>query len=1008
MVRRAALVVLALVGGLLTGPVAPPAAATGPVSGDPAAFSAAVPVCGVLRPTARPALIPATPRVIRTGGPVDDLVVGDGKLHVLDGKRHVVRVFALDGALLRTVDLRGGWALAVDPAGAIYTVDADLALVKLSPAGDPVWRRPWRDLLPEAPSALAGVQTPQGWRLAVSDRSSATVARLVSPAGAVTGTAPYGTTGGGRTTALPDGGVVVRDEGSVRRYAASGALVDELGAAARTGSRAGAAYRPATGSAVLTADGTYLLPSGYSGIAVAGTDGVVTGLVSSDALGRLTQNPSAVLAGSDLYYASGGPWNDDQTVSVLPVDTVRALAAPLDPPRLGVGAGLTTAAAGNWFRSGTAPVVRAEFDPSWARRPGTWTLSYTVRSAAQVRSRTAVASATVPVAAAATAGGVPLVLPAARPGAYEVDARLLKDGVPVSGTCLHYTVGAPDHALDLAALPPGADAGGPSPARAVALADVLGTGLARVQLDWSRLLPDPAGPYRWEAYDAELAAAAREAARRGVVLDVQLGQGAMERRFVDDGSWERRVRDVVQHYAGSVDVWEAWNEPNATFGPPADYVAKVLAPVARAVRAADPGARVVGGSVVGLDLGYWHGVIAAGGLAHLDVAGIHPYPGHNRSYEEQGTPAQLRQLLGMLHAVRPGLPVWNTEAAWWSNGSFDYWAQADYSARAQLWHKALGVERWGYFIPEGSWGDYGVSFSAVQVDDEVKPAALALMTSRSVLGGRRFLGWVDTGVPHVYAARLSATTTDPATVLAVWSDDRRSALRLVSPSAAGTAVALVDQLGRKRALTVAATGTALRATGSVQYLVGAGADRLAVRPAESYGANLLLGAAATASSAQPTNPPARAVDGRADAAGAGNWTEVPGWASQSGDVTPVLTLRLAQRATLNRLVVGSHSVASVAPGLRTYQLQVRDGDAAAWTTVGTVRNAFFERTVQRSFAARPVTEVRVVVTAVNYSGYAGGAPPTWWPVDTRSMTEPGSTWAGPAIVTEIAGYGPGA
>ena len=225
-------------------------------------------------------------------------------------------------------------------------------------------------------------------------------------------------------------------------------------------------------------------------------------------------------------------------------------------------------------------------------------------------------------------------------------------------------------------------------------------------------------------------------------------------------------------------MWEAWNEPNITYGSASEYVTNVLAPFYRAVKAADPTATVVGGSVVGISPDYWRQIVAAGGLNYMDVAGIHPYTGHNRSWEEDGALDQLSQLRAVLKRGDQPVRIWNTEQAWWSDGPFNFLAQADNSARAMLWMRAYGIEKWGYFIPEGSWGNDGVTFSTVQTGGFVKPSALALMTTSAQLAGRPFLGTEDVGVPSAYAMRFGPRPGDASSGELLVALDRR-------PSAAG-------------------------------------------------------------------------------------------------------------------------------------------------------------------------------------------------------------------------------
>ncbi len=381
--------------------------------------------------------------------------------------------------------------------------------------------------------------------------------------------------------------------------------------------------------------------------------------------------------------------------------------------------------------------------------------------------------------------------------------------------------------LDFSALPSGTGWGGPEPLRAVAVADQLGTGAVRVQLDWPTLLKHgPEAAVDVSAYVEPLRTAALEARRRGVTFVVQVGQGGIEKGLVENGTWERRVEEVVRGLKGLVPAWEAWNEPNATYGPPSAYVTNVLAPFARAVRRADPSAVVVGGSTVGVSVGYWKGIVAADGLRWLDVAAIHPYTGHNRSWEEDGTISQLRALRDLLKRDGVPIPIWNTEHAWWSNGPANLLRQADNSARAVLWMRAFGIDRWAYFIPEGGWGDHGASFSAIQLDSFVKPAALAIMTAENQVAGRPFLGEVDMGFPSAYALRFGPRAGDANSgeLIAAWTDSVR--LPVVVSSGADRAVRLTRALGAVHQLTVG-DGTQLMLDSDPVYSRGTGSGQAA-------------------------------------------------------------------------------------------------------------------------------------------------------------------------------------
>lgn len=466
-------------------------------------------------------------------------------------------------------------------------------------------------------------------------------------------------------------------------------------------------------------------------------------------------------------------------------------------PAQGADVRLSTPAAGHYVPAGTAPSVTASVDPAGAALAGHWSINYVVadRDGPGRTTRVELSSDT----------DTALTLPPAVPGLYEVGAQLLHNGAAVASTCLHYAVGMPGNTLDFAALPPGGDWGGGSGERAAALYSQLGIAIPRLGADFGKLVQDVG------FYDAapgyvggSWPAAAAMARRTGAVLDVQIGQGgAAEKRAVADGSWERIVRATVAHYP-SVQHWEAWNEPDWTFGGSAtDYVNRVLKPFARAVHSANPSASVVGGSAVGFDHQWWAEFARAGGFRAVDAVGIHPYTsGFAASWEQDDVPGDIHWLQGLKDSSGGrGKPLWDTESAWPSKGPTSMWQQADYLARKLIWERALGVVS-GEFLAEGGWDDWAI----VNQIDGIHPAGLGAAAQRTILAGSRFAGWQVTGNAHVFAARFNGPR---GAVTAVWSDGARSTVRLKTPMTG------YDELGAPIRLS-----GAVSVTGAVRYLVG--------------------------------------------------------------------------------------------------------------------------------------------------------------------------------------------
>jgi hypothetical protein len=652
-------------------------------------------------------------------------------------------------------------------------------------------------------------------------------------------------------------------------------------------------------------------------------------------------------------------------------------------------------------------VVRAKFDPWWKSVDSSLSLCWQLRSAHQLRDGQPGRRFSTPLRKlVAKPAGRKLQIPAhLPPGAYEVAATLVRDRTrkPLSSTRLIFTVAAKGMHLNFADLPQGAGWGGPSPARGIALSDQLGLGTFRAQLDWNVLLDKGrSAPLDLASYISRFQAAAAQVRLNGGVLDVQVGQGGIEKQLVANGTWGPRVGELVQALKPWVHVWEAWNEPNATYGSAKDYVDKVLKPFSEAVHAVDPSATVVGGSTVGVNLGYWKGIIAAGGLKWMNVAAVHPYTGHNRSWEENGTVPQLRQLRSMIEASGRPLPIWDTESAWWSNGPFNLLAQADNSARAVIWMKALGIARWAYFIPEGGWGNSGATFSAIQVGSYVKPAALAIMTANQVLAGRPYLGEVSLGLPSAYALRFGPEEGNPrsGSLLVAWTDGLQLPVTVRSSRGFST---LTQELGatrrdrsRRLHLTLDSDPIYLRSPGTLR-----------IAPTRAFGPDLAFGGTARASSANPSNPASAAVDGVDGANGGGNLPGLPMWVSAPGDRHPTLQVTLLTPATVNRIIVGTHSIGSIVTGLRDYEVQVRASASSPWKTVGRVVDQFYHRHALIAFHPQTVAQIRVLVRSVDFGGYVDrGAKPPFWPTDHASLDDPASQWYGPAVVSELQAYAP--
>lgn len=706
---------------------------------------------------------------------------------------------------------------------------------------------------------------------------------------------------------------------------------------------------------------------------------------------------NAYLVGRELFLQTGTPFSSNDQVSVIGLSQLESyLAAPRNPlDTLGWGAGLWTGVRGNYFGSNAKPRVYAEFSSPWSSARHL-ELSYAVEDSGQISSGDAPKprQLVLPRSRRALAHVVlPLDKEDFAPGPYQVRASLYEGSprVLIGSTCLPYAVGAKGDRLDLASLPKGAGAGGPSDLRGVVLNSELGlNGLRGGLIDWRDFLPgcnaaaptaSTCGPKAFRPSAAPLSyfRAAYAAKRHRVTYWVQVtGGDPISQALIKNGWWHGDVAALSRFYSrpprgckrcAAVTAWEPWNEPNNSgFPNPALYVSQVLRPFYAGVKESEPKATVIGGSTLGVSLGWWRGLIAAGGLRDMNVASIHPYPPNNESWEEAGVVAQIRQLEQLLRSMH----LWITEVGWWSNGNFNLVEQSNIIARALLWMKILRIPVWSYYFDEGSWGNDGVSFSLVQTapqgDDYVKPAALASMTSAHILNGRNFLGRRSTGTPDVYAARFSGVRG--RAMAAVWSDDLRveTAVSFSGSKRTKERVTIESEYGASRTVRVTPGWTyRLAVSGRVEYLIYPSHSSIHIRPPEPYGNNIGLavsGATASASS------------GDASLAISGDPSSV-GWRSAPGDEHPEFTLRLSRPHLVNRIIIDTQSVGSTATGLRDFTVSIEQRHGT-WTRIGSIHNEFTDHEVEVSFKARLVTLVRIDIGAINYGGYLGGAIPPFW------------------------------
>ncbi len=200
--------------------------------------------------------------------------------------------------------------------------------------------------------------------------------------------------------------------------------------------------------------------------------------------------------------------------------------------------------------------------------------------------------------------------------------------------------------------------------------------LKKLGIKWTRIL-SPEAWFRWNLvepergkyvwYDAKIQKTAAQGFQiLGTIGSAEWPKWATQQEKPDLDAWEEFVFRIVDHYKPWTKYWEVWNEPVHEFK--ADVYAEILRRAIRAIRKADPAAKVVGlGGSFNVD--WCVDVIRhLGGRPsdHFDYASTHVYPDR----ADPLNPLKDTQAVGFVEKIiRPfGMELWNTEAGAWCLG----------------------------------------------------------------------------------------------------------------------------------------------------------------------------------------------------------------------------------------------------------------------------------------------------------------------------------------------------
>ena len=207
----------------------------------------------------------------------------------------------------------------------------------------------------------------------------------------------------------------------------------------------------------------------------------------------------------------------------------------------------------------------------------------------------------------------------------------------------------------------------------------------RVFVDWSTAEPSRGSlsDFWLKYFDARIDHARDEGLKVIVVVtrtpSWASGSSDPNRPPADPATYASFVHRYAARYAGRVEAWEIWNEPDeaATWAPapdPAAY-AELLRAAFPAVKAADPEAEVALGGLVGNDYRYLEGVYDAGGQGTFDAVGVHTdtacltSPPEEQYREPDGRIGRFsftgyREVRRSMLARGDDKPIWMTELGW--------------------------------------------------------------------------------------------------------------------------------------------------------------------------------------------------------------------------------------------------------------------------------------------------------------------------------------------------------
>jgi len=218
---------------------------------------------------------------------------------------------------------------------------------------------------------------------------------------------------------------------------------------------------------------------------------------------------------------------------------------------------------------------------------------------------------------------------------------------------------------------------------------------------------------------------------------------------INDQEYANFLGFLMRRYAGKVNDYEVWNEPDGSWAwtnpDPVRYTA-LLKTAYTYAKSINPGVNILGGSLSGFyasSTAFLQGMYAAGAKGYFDTLSAHAYgdpPRHSNLTPEDTFSQWSAAILPILQAQGDGgKRIWLTEHGYnTSTTGLTEAVQADYLGRAYAKAKTLAnVDNLYYYEWMNSSGgtdttDPEQNYGITAVDGRLKPAYNAYQTSASL------------------------------------------------------------------------------------------------------------------------------------------------------------------------------------------------------------------------------------------------------------------------------------